>query len=80
MALQKVRSYDGKKRYRAHEVDPHPECKLCDGSGWVCEDHPSVAFECPCGAPGQPCECNTWPLDHPAFKGKGDLKICEVKV
>lgn len=40
-------------------------CPQCHGKGWVCEDHPRVAWEdkidgeCPCGAPEAPCDtCN----------------------
>jgi len=37
-----------------------PDCKVCLGIGWVCENHPKRAwskeFGCECGA-GMPCEC-----------------------
>jgi len=49
-------------------MNPDPNCKLCDGSGWVCEDHEDMAWKdgdgC-CGGAGEPCICH--PL-HPMFK------------
>jgi hypothetical protein len=49
-------------------MSPDPNCKLCGGEGWVCEDHADKPWvngnEC-CGGAGMPCECN--PL-HPKFK------------
>ena len=43
----------------------NPECKICNGEGWVCEDHPQKAWDygdgC-CSGAGMPCECN--PLGH----------------
>ena len=55
---------------RASDMPPEAlttetQCK-CQGTGWVCENHPEVSFpegECedgagePCGA-GMPCSCN----------------------
>lgn len=39
---------------------PDPDCKFCFGIGWVCENHPRLAWKerlgCQCGA-GMPCEC-----------------------
>jgi hypothetical protein len=39
----------------------NPKCPRCKGLGWVCENHPHMAwsdeFGCQCGA-GMPCECN----------------------
>ena len=37
-------------------------CPICQGLGWVCENHPTRAWTekeggCQCGA-GMPCECN----------------------
>lgn len=36
------------------------KCKICKGEGWVCEDHPGVAWgdgdNC-CGGAGQLCDC-----------------------
>jgi hypothetical protein len=36
-------------------------CKICKGSGWVCENHQDVEWgdgdKC-CGGAGMPCECN----------------------
>jgi hypothetical protein len=38
-----------------------PRCPIFFGLGWVCENHPQLAwsdeFGCQCGA-GMPCECN----------------------
>jgi len=36
-------------------------CPYCQGLGWVCENHPQLAWSdevdgCQCGA-GMPCEC-----------------------
>jgi hypothetical protein len=39
----------------------HPATCVCRGSGWVCEDHPTVPYAsetqvtCWCDAPGMPC-------------------------
>jgi len=38
-----------------------PNCPICHGRGWVCENHPHLAWTekptgCQCGA-GMPCEC-----------------------
>jgi hypothetical protein len=37
-----------------------PECPICFGLGWVCENHPKRVWDeqkgCQCGA-GMPCEC-----------------------
>lgn len=48
----------------------HPKCQICKGEGWVCENHPEIAWEggnhkC-CGGAGKPCRCNTSdpPWDH----------------
>jgi hypothetical protein len=38
---------------------PARSCAFCEGSGWVCADHPSLPFEHDnCGAEGSPCVCN----------------------
>ena len=41
--------------------DAVPDCEICNGEGWVCEDHPDIAWQegdgC-CGAAGMPCNCN----------------------
>jgi hypothetical protein len=38
-----------------------PNCKVCFGIGWVCENHPDRVWDeelgCQCGA-GNPCVCN----------------------
>jgi hypothetical protein len=36
-----------------------PNCPICFGLGWVCENHPKRVWDergCECGA-GMPCEC-----------------------
>ena len=43
------------------------KCEICDGDGWVCENHPNLPWEdadspraCDCGGAGSPCHnCNT---------------------
>ncbi len=46
--------------------DPSKLCKICKGEGFVCENHPKIAWgygdNC-CGGAGSPCECN--PIDPP---------------
>jgi hypothetical protein len=54
-----------------------PDCQRCDGTGWVCENHPTVAWAgmtgedmCGgaeyCGGAGMPCPtCNALALTHP---------------
>lgn len=38
-----------------------PNCKICEGDGWVCENHPDKAWKggdgC-CGGAGMLCVCN----------------------
>jgi hypothetical protein len=39
------------------------KCELCDGTGWVCENHPHTPWAgeqaCGCGGAGAPCPtCN----------------------
>jgi hypothetical protein len=46
-----------------------PNCPICLGLGWVCENHPNRAWDnkegCQCGA-GMPCECQrTSSLEQP---------------
>jgi hypothetical protein len=40
----------------------NPNCTICHGIGWVCENHPEKAWDkeigCDCGA-GVPCKCNS---------------------
>lgn len=41
--------------------------KLCDGTGWLCEQHPRLAFgHDDCAGPGIPCTCN--PLGEAEWK------------
>jgi hypothetical protein len=51
-------------------------CSLCDGSGWVCEEHPDQLWQgphaCTCGAAGAPCpHCNSTDADEPPRLPKG---------
>lgn len=48
---------------RAEREKLEQACTCCDGTGWVCEDHPDQPWEgphaCSCGAAGAPCpHCN----------------------
>jgi len=48
---------------RAERAKPEHICSLCDGGGWVCEEHPVQPWQgpnaCTCGAAGAPCpHCN----------------------
>jgi hypothetical protein len=55
-----TRSKTTTRRTKGKERQHPPSC-LCRGTGWVCEDHPWVAFAaerpvtCWCEAPGMPC-------------------------
>jgi len=42
------------------EKPPNPDCKICEGFGWVCENHPNLPFDHGdgCGGAGDPCICN----------------------
>ncbi len=44
---------------------PDPDCDLCKGDGWVCEEHDAFpAHDCPlCNGAGIPCRCN--PMAYP---------------
>ena len=42
-----------------NEEPPLSSCAFCEGSGWVCADHPSLPWEHDgCGAEGARCICN----------------------
>lgn len=46
----------------------NPNCPICRGLGWVCENHPYLAWTkdrrgCQCGA-GMPCACNGAGIDQ----------------
>jgi len=51
------------------------KCNKCNGTLWVCENHPDQeAHECPyCGGAGEPCECNPGALPPP-----GTVVIWEI--
>lgn len=43
-------------------IQPDPQCRKCEGFGWVCENHRGKIWRevdggCMCGA-GAPCACN----------------------
>ncbi len=47
--------------------EPDPNCKMCGGQGWVCENHADKPWgggegDCgdgkPCGGAGMLCSCN----------------------
>lgn len=48
-----------------HNADPN--CVICKGFGWVCENHADVVWgtnkEC-CGGAGMPCTCNPLHSEH----------------
>lgn len=61
----------------AERLRERSQYNLCDGCGWVCENHPSLSWEpesdspyaCGCGA-GMPCPgCKTCPSKKPIFTG-----------
>jgi hypothetical protein len=40
-------------------IPQRSNCPICDGSGWVCEDHPDKPWQHDaCGGAGSPCICN----------------------
>lgn len=42
------------------------ECPICEGWGWVCEDHPDKVWApggCECGA-GMPCLCTPYMIER----------------
>lgn len=53
------------------------KCTICQGEGWVCENHPQEAWnegnpKC-CGGAGQPCACNPEADMPPGF-----MTLCDV--
>jgi hypothetical protein len=51
-------------------------CLRCDNTGWLCEAHPNLPWidsprGCRCGAPGDPCPCNSCSIDEPPTMGPG---------
>jgi hypothetical protein len=58
---------------RSERAKPENICSLCDGGGWVCEEHPDQPWQhaCTCGAAGAPCpHCNS-AADEPLRLPKG---------
>jgi hypothetical protein len=35
---------------------PRVDCKVCNGTGWVCEQHPNTICPRECRSPEMPCE------------------------
>jgi hypothetical protein len=53
----------GPVRSKDYRVAIIPNCPICFGLGWVCENHPTKIWDergCECGA-ATPCECNHTP-------------------
>ena len=52
-----------------HEVTRgNVECPICEGWGWVCENHPDKVWDtsaggCECGA-GAPCRCTPYQIER----------------
>jgi hypothetical protein len=46
------------------------DCPICQGTLWVCENHPDKAWDmpdgCECGA-GMPCRCNPEAIHGPGW-------------
>jgi hypothetical protein len=38
------------------EFRPRVDCKVCNGTGWVCEKHPNAICPRECRSPEMPCE------------------------
>lgn len=59
-----------------------PECKICDGLLWVCENHPDEPWDkeagCMCGA-GMPCECNPGDRENPPKPLPGSVVVWTVE-
>lgn len=65
-------------------INPQKTCKVCNGFGWVCEDHPEHEWDYEhqdnCGA-GMPCICtNIKQLERIrhkliALRGKNEVKV-----
>src|SRR4051812_14398200 len=54
-----------RSRKSLHRTDGEPDvaCARCDGTHWVCENHPKRPWDgpkaCGCGGAGEPCpDCN----------------------
>lgn len=57
-----------------------PECPICKGARWVCEDHTDKPWDgasgapeaCHCGGAGVPClACNSCDREHPPEMPEG---------
>lgn len=56
------------------KMNKEKSCPICEGTGWVCENHRNIAWagmtgktEC-CGGAGAPCECNPLNEKNSTFK------------
>ena len=38
------------------EFRPRVDCTVCNGTGWVCEQHPNAICSSDCRGPEMPCE------------------------
>jgi hypothetical protein len=38
------------------DANPRADCRVCRGTGWVCEEHRESPCPHECGAPEKPCE------------------------
>ena len=58
----------------------NPNCPICFGIGFVCENHPDRAWSaklgCQCGA-GEPCACNRSPDINAGIEGPDASHIIE---
>lgn len=62
-----------------HTKSPHdraqksaPQCAICKGELWVCENHPDKAWgygDGCCGGAGMPCKCNPNAMFAPGMHG-----------
>ena len=61
------------------EATNDPECNICSGEGWVCENHSDKAWghgDGCCGGAGMPCKCNT---SNPPWH-HGQIEIIETNI
>jgi hypothetical protein len=59
------------------------KCEICGGEGWVCENHPFIAWDdgdgCPCGGAGAPCRCNPFALVPPGTEIIAEFSSAEAR-
>lgn len=59
-----------------------PNCAVCKGEGWVCENHPTVRWNegyppC-CGGAGAPCVCNPLHRGGQVTPAEKQVKTLEI--